>query len=113
MSENEKTIFYLDLVSERDNSPIKYQEDKRMATDSVYNITLLVTLDIAFKMLVDSKLTVDEFRRYFDEMTRKYDSEEVRVLYQSKLDIYLEQSVNGDTKKETENGNHKASDKEE
>ncbi len=77
-----------------------------MAADSAYNITLLITLDIAFKMLNDGKLTYDEFLRYFDEMSRNYDSEEVRILYQSKLDIYLEQSVNGDTKKETENGNH-------
>lgn len=83
-----------------------------MVAESVYNITLLVTLDIAFKMLIDGKLTVDEFRRYFEEMTRKYDSEEVRVLYQSKLDMYLVQSVNDDTKKETEGGDKKTAVKE-
>ena len=45
---------------------------------SAYNITIVITMDIAFKMLMDGKLTVDEFRRYFNEMTRKYDFEEVR-----------------------------------
>ena len=77
-----------------------------MAAKSAYNITLLVTLDIGFKMLENGTLAVDEFRRFFDEMTQKYDSEEVRVLYQSKLDMYLEKSVNGDTKKENISGDY-------
>ena len=62
-------------------------------------------MDLAFKLLTDGLLTVDEFCGFLDEMNEKYDSEEVRVLYQSKLDIYLEQSVNGDTK-ELINGNN-------
>ena len=66
--------------------------------DHFYNITYLVTMHFAFQMLSDGHLTVDEFKRFFDEMHHKYGCENVRRLYQSKLDIYLDQSVNGDTK---------------
>ena len=62
-----------------------------MSTD----ITYMVTMDMAFRMLMRGILTPDEFRRFFDGMHRKYGSEEVRILYQSKLDIFLSQSVNG------------------
>ena len=58
-------------------------------------ITYMVTMDIAFKMLTRGFLTPDEFRRFFAEMQQKYGCEEVRILHQSKLDIFLEQSVNG------------------
>ena len=44
---------------------------------------------------IDGILKPDEFRRFFEGMHRKYGSEEVRILYQSKLDIFLSQSVNG------------------
>ena len=77
-----------------------------MAADSVYNITFLITMDLAFKLLEDGVLTLDEFRRYLDEMSEKYNSEDVRAMYQSKLDIYLEQSVNTDAKGETVCGDH-------
>jgi hypothetical protein len=55
----------------------------------------MVTMDMAFQMLTRGVLSADEFRRFFAEMEQKYDCEEVRILYQSKLDIFLEQSVNG------------------
>ena len=73
---------------------------------SVYNITFVITMDLAFKLLTDGLLAADEYRRFLDEMNEKYDSEEVRVLYQSKLDIYLEQSVNVDTKGARNCGSH-------
>ena len=73
---------------------------------SVYDITFVITMDIAFKMLRDGVLTLEEFRRYFDEMSRKYDTEEVRILYQTKLDNYLEESANSDTKGALANGDH-------
>lgn len=63
-----------------------------------YNITFLITMDFAFQMLQDGILTVDEYKKFFGEMSTKYNCEDVRILYQSKLDIYLDQSVNGDTK---------------
>ena len=59
------------------------------------NITYMVTMDMAFRMLTRGVLSADEFSRFFDEMEQKYGCEEVRILYQSKLDIFLEQSVNG------------------
>lgn len=65
---------------------------------TVYEVTFLITIDIAFKMLEEGTLTLTEFRRFFDEMHQKYKCENVRRLYQSKLDIYLVQSVNVDTK---------------
>ena len=58
-------------------------------------ITYMVTMDMAFQMLTRGVLSADEFRRFFAEMQQKYGCEEVRILYQSKLDIFLEQSVNG------------------
>ncbi|MBR3375610.1 MAG: hypothetical protein IKG71_07430 [Firmicutes bacterium] len=58
-------------------------------------ITFMVTMDMAFQMLTRGVLSADEFSRFFDEMEQKYGCEEVRILYQSKLDIFLEQSVNG------------------
>ena len=58
-------------------------------------ITYMVTMDMAFQMLTRGVLSADEFSRFFDEMEQKYGCEEVRILYQSKLDIFLEQSVNG------------------
>lgn len=64
-------------------------------TNSEYNITFLVTMDIAFKLLKRGILTVDEYRKFFDEMCQKYDSEDVRIIYQNKLDIYIEQNANG------------------
>lgn len=73
---------------------------------SVYDITLVITMDIAFKMLRDGVLTLEEFNKFFEEMIRKYDSEEVRVLYQIKLANYLEESANSDTKGATANGDH-------
>lgn len=62
-----------------------------MSTD----ITYMVTMDMAFRMMMRGILKPDEFRRFFEGMHRKYGSEEVRILYQSKLDIFLSQSVNG------------------
>ena len=59
------------------------------------DITYMVTMDMAFGLLARGVLTADEFRRFFAEMQQKYGCEEVRILYQSKLDIFLEQSVNG------------------
>ena len=58
-------------------------------------ITYMVTMDMAFGMLKRGVLSADEFRRFFAEMEQKYCCEEVRILYQSKLDIFLDQSVNG------------------
>ena len=58
-------------------------------------ITYMVTMDMAFSMLKRGVLSADEFRRYFAGMKQKYGCEEVRILYQSKLDIFLDQSVNG------------------
>ena len=58
-------------------------------------IAYMVTMDMAFRMLMCGILSPDEFRRYIDEMERKCACEEVRILYQSKLDIFLNQSVNG------------------
>jgi hypothetical protein len=55
----------------------------------------MITMDMAFQMLTRGVLSADEFRRFFAEMELKYGCEEVRILYQSKLDIFLEQSVNG------------------
>ena len=63
-----------------------------------YNITYLVTMNFAYQMLSDGVVKVEEFKRFFDEMHQKYKCENVRRLYQSKLDIHLDQSVNGDTK---------------
>jgi len=59
------------------------------------NITYMVTMDMAFRMFTRGVLSADEFRRFFDELELKYGCEEVRILYQSKLDIFLQQSVNG------------------
>ena len=59
------------------------------------NITYMVTMGMEFRMLMRGILTPDEFLRFFDGMHRKYGCEEVRILYQSKLDIFLSQSVNG------------------
>lgn len=75
-----------------------------METD--YNITFLITMDFAFRMLQDGTLTVDEYKKFFDEMNQKYSCEDVRILYQSKLDIYLDQSVNSDTKGEMKSANN-------
>ena len=61
-----------------------------------YNITFLVTMDNAFKLLKEGSLSVDEFRKFFDEMSQKYESEDVRILYQSKLDLYLDQIAEND-----------------
>ena len=59
------------------------------------DITYMVTMDMAFRMLMRGILTPGEFRSYFAKMHQKYGCEKVRTLYQSKLDIFLEQSVNG------------------
>lgn len=59
------------------------------------NITYMVTMDMAFRMLMRGILTPGEFRIFFAKMHEKYGCEEVRILYQSKLDIFLDQSVNG------------------
>ena len=59
------------------------------------NITYMVTMDMAFQMLTRGVLSADEFSRFFAEIQQKYGCEEVRILYQSKLDIFLKQSVNG------------------
>ena len=74
--------------------------------DTNYNIPFLVTMDYAFQMLQDGILTVDEYKRFFCEMSQKYKCEDVRILYQSKLDIYIDQSVNGDTKGAMKNANN-------
>lgn len=62
-----------------------------MSTD----ITYMVTMDMAFRMLMRGVLTSGEFLSFFAKMHQKYGCEEVRILYRSKLDIFLEQSVNG------------------
>ena len=71
-----------------------------------YNITFLITMDFAFQMLQDGILTVNEYKKFFNEMSMKYNCEDVRILYQSKLDIYINQSVNGDTKGEMKSANN-------
>ncbi len=65
----------------------------------------LITMYYAFHMLTKGFLTVDEFRQFFEEMNTKYGYEEGRILYQSKLDIFLNQSVYGDTKGGADHGN--------
>ena len=59
------------------------------------DITYMFTMDMAFRMLMRGVLTPGEFRSFFARMHQKYGCEEVRILYQSKLDIFLNQSVNG------------------
>jgi hypothetical protein len=54
-----------------------------------YNIPFLVTMHFAFKFLTDGILEVCEFQRFFDEMYQKYKCNNVRRLYQSKLDLFL------------------------
>ena len=50
---------------------------------SVYDIILVITMDATLKLLEDGVLTLEEFNRFFDEMCRKYGSDDVRILYQS------------------------------
>ena len=62
------------------------------------SVKFTVTMDMAYKFLQAGKISADEYSRFLDRMSEKYTCENVRKLYQSMLDIYRDQSVNGDTK---------------
>ena len=66
--------------------------------DKTTEMKFIVTMDMAYKFLQTGTISDEEYGRFLARMNEKYDCENVRRLYQSMLDIYRDQSVNGDTK---------------
>lgn len=58
------------------------------------NIYFLITMNYAYEHLEKGVLKPQEYEQFLDKMYAKYKDEETRLLYQNKLDIYLNKSVN-------------------
>lgn len=66
--------------------------------DKTAELRFLITMDMAYKLMLEGTITGAEYSQFLTKMNKKYRCEEVFKLYQSMLDIYQNQSSNGDTK---------------
>lgn len=62
-----------------------------MAEDRV-SIAFIITMDIVYKQLEKGVVSVEEYQKFLNEMSHKFNDENTRILYQSKLDIYRKKS---------------------
>lgn len=62
------------------------------------DLTFIVTMDLAFDILQKDIISAAEFKDFLEKMTQKYDQNNLGILYQTKLDIYLDKRVNTNRK---------------
>lgn len=63
-------------------------------TEDRVSIAFIITMDIVYKQLENGVVSVEEYQKFLDEMSHKFNDENTRILYQSKLDIFRNKSVN-------------------
>ena len=56
------------------------------------SIAFIITMDIVYKQLEKGVVSIDEYQKFLNEMSHKFNYENTRILYQSKLDIYRRKS---------------------
>lgn len=64
------------------------------------DLTFIVTMDLSFDILQKGIISAAEFKDFLEKMTLKYDQNNFGILYQTKLDIYLDKRVNTNEKGE-------------
>lgn len=64
----------------------------------INDLTFIVTMDLAFDILQKGIISAAEFKDFLEKMTQKYDQNNLGILYQTKLDIYLDKRVNTNRK---------------
>ena len=62
------------------------------------DLTFIVTMDLAFDILQKDIISAAEYKDFLEKMTQKYDQNNLGILYQTKLDIYLDKRVNTNRK---------------
>lgn len=73
-----------------DSLPLETEVDA-MGEDKV-SIAFVITMDIVYKQLEKGVVSVEEYQKFLNEMAHKFNDENTRILYQSKLDIYRRKS---------------------
>lgn len=61
-------------------------------------LVFILTMDFALDILEKGIIDADEYRRFLEVISTKYGHDNLRILYQTKLDIYLDKSVNTSAK---------------
>lgn len=56
------------------------------------NMNFIITMDIVYKYLKKGVVSPDEYQNFLNKMSNKYEDENTRILYQSKLAIYRDLS---------------------
>lgn len=72
--------------------PLETEADMMTAENRTPSIPFIVTMDIAYKQLERGVLSPEEYQSFLKKMTDKYQDEDTRILYQSKLAIYRDKS---------------------
>ena len=52
-------------------------------------INFIITMDLAVKFLYKGVITPKEYKIFLHEMTKKYGQNNLQILYQIKLDMFL------------------------
>lgn len=73
-------------------------EMMKSAPEKDSNLVFILTMDFAFDILEKGIIDADEYRNFLEVISTKYGHDDLRILYQIKLDIYLDKSVNTSTK---------------
>lgn len=72
--------------------PLEMEADSMTTNIKIPSIPFIVTMDIAYKHLEKGVISINEYQKFLEQMADKYKDENTRILYQSKLAIYQDQS---------------------